>query len=53
MTLRMLCMHESRGGSWCRLERGHGGLHSDLVLLWDAEGFLCNAEGRNVEEGGR
>jgi hypothetical protein len=45
----MLCLHRSRGGSECLLDQGHADLlHSDLVLLWNERGELCNLDGRPV-----
>lgn len=48
----LLCQHESRGYSRCLLSQGHTGdpdpgkrLHSDLTLLWNADGQLCNWDG--------
>ena len=40
-----LCEHESKGGSVCLLDRGHDDAHSDLVLLWNRSGELCNRDG--------
>lgn len=35
-------------GYHCLLKRHHGGPHSDLVLMWDDEGDLVNADGSKV-----
>lgn len=52
---RMECGHSSRGYTECKLPQGHTGdkepekqLHSDLTLLWDDDGYLCNLDGSRI-----
>jgi hypothetical protein len=51
----MTCGHESRGHSSCLLPKGHTGdpdeerrLHSDLTLLWNDDGRICNLDGQPI-----
>ena len=51
----LMCEHRSRGDSRCLLPQGHTGdpdrekrFHSDLTLLWNRDGYLCNLDGRLI-----
>jgi hypothetical protein len=46
----MFCEHKPYPGAgyWCYLDAGHDGPHSDLTIMWNDQGRVCNADGKAI-----
>jgi len=50
MDEKMMCEHRPHAGAayWCYLDCGHAGPHSNLTIMWDDQGRLCNSDGVSI-----